>query len=215
SGLHRAQVVLSCASVEPRIGLVVFPACVGAHRAPHSFPTRRSSDLYYNQIVADEDALYSETEWKAIEDRSLELYPRDEIMLGFDGGRTRDATALVALRVRDMFAVPIRVWESEGEGWEIDRAEVNSAVHDTFKRYRVLGFYADVNLWESDIADWDETYGAGLKVQAKPSGNAIAWDMRQSLSKITMAHERLVGAIFDRKLRHNGDPILRRHVLNA
>jgi len=52
-------------------------------------------------------------------------------------------------------------------------------------------------------------------VQAKTNGNAIAWDMRQSLNKITMAHERLVAAIFDAKLRHNGDPILRRHVLNA
>ena len=39
--------------------------------------------------------------------------------------------------------------------------------------------------------------------------------MRQSLQRVTRAHERLVTAIFDGKIRHDGDRSLRRHVLNV
>jgi len=178
----------------------------------------RSRRVWLNQIVAEEEALHGPETWDPLRKDDEHLSPKDEIALGFDGGKTDDATALVAIRVRDGFADPIGIWEKpdgpQGEGWEIDKEKVDRAVRDTFRTYTVVGFYADVNLWESYISDWAEDFGEELVVKS-PGKNAVAWDMRSSLKLVTRAHERLMQAIFDRKISHNGDRTFRRHVLNA
>src|SRR5206468_6237956 len=68
---------------------------------------------------------------------------------------------------------------------------------------------------ESYVDDWHEAYGERLLVKAAATGNAIAWDMRAGGGKVTWAHERLFDFIKERKLRHNGDIRLQRHVLAA
>ncbi|AGM12105.1 terminase large subunit [Streptomyces phage Sujidade] len=179
----------------------------------------RSRRMWLNQIVAEEDALYGPAEWDALRNERLTLQPGDEIVLGFDGGKTHDATALVAIRVRDMAAFLLGLWEKpdgpQGENWEVPRWEVDSEVHSAFKQFKVQAFYADVALWESYISEWSETYGDGLAVKSPVGRDAIGFDMRSSLKLVTMAHERLMRSIFDGKLAHDGDRSLRRHALNA
>ena len=182
----------------------------------------RSRRMYLNQIVAEEDALYSPQQWGALKRDDAMLMPGDKIVMGFDGGKTDDATALVAIRVSDLCAFTLGLWERPdnwptGEGaprWEVPRDLVDSAVHDSFRLYDVQGFYADVALWESYIADWSTAYGEGLAVKASER-SVIGWDMRQSLQRVTRAHERLMRTIFDGKLGHDGDLAMQRHVLNA
>lgn len=96
----------------------------------------------------------------------------------------------------------------------MNREKVDSEVHAAFLNFKVQGFYADVNEWESYIDSWAATYRETLVVKAKES-HAVAWDMRQSQQKVTRAHERLMDNIFEGALRHDGDPDLRRHVFNA
>ncbi|MGW0900412.1 terminase, partial [Streptomyces goshikiensis] len=179
----------------------------------------RSRRMYLNQIVAEEDAVYGPAQWDPLGDSSLLLNPGDEIVLGFDGGKSDDATSLVALRVSDMAAFLVGLWEKpdgpSGKNWEVPRVEVDSAVHDAFRMFSVQGYYADVALWESYISEWDEQYGEDLAVRSPLGKDRIGWDMRSSLKSSTMAHERLMRSIFDGKLRHDGDLKLRRHVLNA
>ncbi|MFE9924276.1 terminase [Streptomyces sp. NPDC005774] len=179
----------------------------------------RSRRMYLNQVVAEEDAIYGPGEWDPLADEGKTLKPGDEIVLGFDGGKTSDSTALVALRVRDMHAVLLNIWEhpegEEGKHWTVPRHEVDSAVHEAFRLFDVRAFFADVALWESYIADWSETYGDQLGVKSPVGKDAIGWDMRGSQKTVTMAHERLMRTIFDAKLSHDGDLTLRRHVLNA
>jgi phage terminase large subunit-like protein len=178
----------------------------------------RSRRMWLNQIVAEEDAIYGPAEWDPLADDNALLQPGDEIVLGFDGGKTDDATALVGLRVSDSCAFVLGLWEKpdgpRGEGWIVPREKVDSAVHDAFRVFSVQGFYADVALWESYISDWTAQYGEGLAVKAMER-NAIGWDMRSSLQRVTRAHERLMTSVFDKKLKHDGDLSLRRHVLNA
>ncbi|WP_241695035.1 terminase [Streptomyces sp. C] len=178
----------------------------------------RSRRMWLNQIVASEDALYGPAEWDVLRRDELELKPGDEIVMGFDGGLRDDSTALIGLRISDSYAFVIGLWEKPdgpaGKDWEVPRLQVDSAVHDAFKVFSVQGFYADVALWESYISEWSETYGEGLAVKA-PGKDAIGWDMRSSLKAATMAHERLMRTVFDKKLVHDGDLKLRRHVLNA
>lgn len=176
----------------------------------------RSRRMWLNQIVADEDALYGPGDWDALRQDDLLLMPGDEIVLGFDGGKSDDATALVAIRVRDSAAFLLNLWErpSEVEHWEVPRALVDSAVHEAFGQYEVLGFFADVALWESYISEWTEIYAEGLIVKA-PFGGGIAWDMRRSIKVVTRANESLMQTVLDGKIIHNGDLMLRRHVLNT
>ena len=179
----------------------------------------RSRRMYFNQIVSEEEALYGREQWDALADESLELLPGDPVCLGFDGGKNDDATALVAIRTTDMAVFVLGVWQKPDDDsardWEVPRHEVDSAVHDAFASYGVLGFYADVNLWESYISEWAQAYGEGLEVKSPIGRDAIGWDMRSSLQRSTRAHEKLVQTIFDGKLKHDGNLYLRQHVFNA
>jgi len=179
----------------------------------------RSRRMYYNQVWADEEALHGPETWDPLADDTLTLHPGDEIVMGFDGSKSRDATALVAIRVSDGFASLLGFWERPdgpaGEDWQVNRTEVDSTVHEVFRTYGVKAFYADVREWESYIADWSEAYAGGLNVRSPGGRDGIGWDMRGQLKRSTMAHERLMRSVFDSKLKHDGDRRLRRHVLNA
>lgn len=178
----------------------------------------RSRRMWYNQVVAGEDSLFQLGDWLPLYDPRLRLKAGDKIVLGFDGGKTDDSTALVAIRVKDNAVFLLGLWEKPndetGRDWQVPRERVDNAVHAAFREHEVAGFYADVALWESYIAEWERLYGDQLEVKSS-AAKPIAWDMRQSLQKVTRANERLVQTILDRKLRHDGNKMLQRHVLNV
>ncbi len=178
----------------------------------------RSRRMWLNQIVAEEDALYTKGNWDPTADPNLHLELGDEVVLGFDGGKTDDSTALVALRIRDQAAFLIGLWEKPdgpaGENWIVPRDIVDETVRVAFQAFKVRGFYSDVALWESYIAEWSKDFREGLSVKSSAQ-DGISYDMRASLQRITRAHERLVQSILDGKIKHTGDRDLRRHVLNA
>lgn len=175
----------------------------------------RARRMFYNQIVAEEDQIYTPTELQAARVERAFLEPGDEIVLGFDGGKTDDATALVAIRLSDRVAFPIGIWERPNgkQDWYINRPQVDSAVHDTFSRYNVRAFFADVTLWESYIEQWSETYGPTLAVRAGVD-SAIGWDM-SSAKRTTRRHEALVSALKNGRVKHNGDPLFMQHIANV
>lgn len=178
----------------------------------------RSRRMYLNQIVAEEDALYGPADWEAMFVDGAILNPGDQIVLGFDGSKNDDATALVAIRISDRVAFLLCLEEKPdgplGDNWEVNKAKVDSAVHEAFRLYDVKVFYGDVSYWETHIDEWAAIYREQLSVKASER-HAIAWDMRQSQQRVTRAHERLMQAIIDRKVFHDGDSDLKRHVLNA
>ena len=187
-----------------------------------SISAAMSRRMWLNQVVAGDDSLHSAGTWDPMARPGEHLRPGDEIVLGFDGGRTDDATALVAMRVRDRFVEPLGIWQkpdhyTEGK-WEVNREEVNSKVHFAFKTYKVKAMFCDVALWESYIAEWEREYGDRVAVAASPH-KPFEFDMR-NLRKSVIAHERMLTAIFDGKLRHPGEStplgkLLRMHVLST
>lgn len=185
-----------------------------------SISAARSRRMWYNQVVADEDALFSREQWDALS-RERELAPGDEIVLGFDGGKSDDATALVAIRVSDRTAFLLALWQApdgpEGEGWVVPRERVHGAVQEAHSLYTVRAFYADVALWESYIALWEGEYADSYGVKSTKAGQAgggIGWNMKSD-KQATLANVRLMQTIFDGKLYHDGNVTLRRHALNA
>lgn len=192
--------------------------------ADGTYGANRIRRMFYNQITAASDSLIGPSEWDGARAEGelfgdkRDLQPGDEITLGFDGGKTDDATALVATRISDKTIIPLAIWQrpdgAAGDGWHINEAEVDSEVHLAFATYKVRAFYADVALWESYIANWSETYRELLLIKASPQ-SATGFDMRGNQQKIARGVEAFIQAIIDKRVKHNGHKLLRTHVLNA
>lgn len=145
----------------------------------------------------------------------------DQITLGFDGSSTNDATALVACRIRDRFLFPLLILETpegpEADGYEVDREKVDAAVARAFKRYDVVGFYADPPLWQDYVDKWNREYGEQLEVRSQ-SKHAIAWWTKRDV-QMAQALERLHTAILTGDMSHDDDTplgkVMTRHFMNA
>lgn len=184
-------------------------------------PISRKRRMWYNQIVTTEEALFTPAEIAGATPDGLtgtrkDLNRGDVITLGFDGGRTDDATALVAMRLEDRLIVPLAIWQKpEGvEGWSIDTARVNSLVHWAFSMFDIQAFYADVNLWESFINEWSDDYREVLKIKAT-SNSAVGFDMRGHRKRVAENNQEFVQSIRDNSISLNGSKTLRSHMLNA
>lgn len=201
-------------------------------------PTSESRRKWLNQVVAEEDQLWDYTQWYGLECNDY-LLPGDEIVLGFDGGRTEDSTALIAIRVKDCLVVPLGIWEKPDDlpgqdskrmgdnapSWTVDHVAVNSAVAGAMRDYGVVGMYSDVRYWESFVLNWGSMYGENMLVKSRNSAtsNPVAWDMRLSIKLSTYAHQRLAASIEGGVMRwsraNDGEKklsqVLAGHVLNV
>lgn len=198
-------------------------------------PPEEARRFYLNQIVAAADSWLAPHEYDANgpggrQDRGLpDLAPLkrsepgkwrdgDTVCLGFDGGRTDDSSALVAVRVSDGSAWLLGLWEKpsgpQGAGWEVDHDQVREAVDHAFATLDVVAFYSDVKEWETDVDAWRDEHQERLLVKAT-TRHTVAWDMRAHQAETVRAVEGLRRAFLDCEVPHDGDTRLRRHVLNA
>lgn len=172
---------------------------------------------FLNQVNAHEDAWISPQEWDrlALTDKTFQLAKGERITLGFDGSKSNDWTALVACRVSDGCLFVIAVWDPEKyDNNEVPREDVDAVVRSMKERYDVVGFRADVKEFEAYVDQWGEFYKKSLKVNATP-GNPVAFDMRGQTKRFAFDCERFLDAVLEREVNHNGDPVLRQHILNA
>jgi hypothetical protein len=93
-----------------------------------------------------------------------ELAPGEPIALGFDGSRTRDATALVAVHMVTGAAYLVDYWERpyglpKNSSWEVPRTEVSESVERAFAVWRVARMKADPSHWQDELAGWQNRWG--------------------------------------------------------
>jgi hypothetical protein len=173
--------------------------------------------FYLNEVTNADDALVTPSEWDACEIDDV-LEPGEEIVLGFDGSKSDDSSVLVAMRVHDRFVTVLGAQEKPDgparRDWEVDREYFDGLVASVMAQYRVVGFFSDVAHFESYVDKWSTEYASMLEVKATTK-SAVGWDMRARVAQQTAATERLVAAVADGSLRHDGGRLLRRHVLNA
>lgn len=108
----------------------------------------------------------------------------------------------------------IKVWDPKKYGGEVPREDVDATVHSMFQRYDVVAMRADVKEFESYVDSWGRAYKKKIKVNASPN-NPIAFDMRGQQKRFALDCERLEDAVLEREVSHDGNPVLRQHVLNA
>ena len=170
---------------------------------------------FLNQVNSAEDSWVSPQEWDRVADPEAELADGDRITLGFDGSKSGDWSALVACRVDDGCLFTIRVWNPELFGGEVPRLDVDAVVRSCFEKYEVVAFRADVHMFESYVDAWGRDFKRVLKVNASP-GQPVAFDMRGAVKrKFVMDCERFLDAVLEGELSHDGNAVLRQHVLNA
>lgn len=170
---------------------------------------------FLNQVNAAEDAWISPREWDACQDSKLRpLEKGDRIALGFDGSKSQDWTALVAVRIDDAAVFPIKIWNPEKYNDEVPRADVNDTVDWAFGQYDVVAFRADVREFESYVDAWGAKYGKKLKQKASAK-HPVAYDMRSNIKHFTLECERFADAVVEREVVHGGSVVLKRHINNA
>lgn len=127
-------------------------------------PLRRR--YYLNQLREEKGTWVTASEWSATE-RVEQVAPGTLITLGFDGSRFRDATGLVGTVVKTGYQWVLAVWarsDLDGPDWEVPEAEVNLAVEEAFRRYKVCRMYCDPWWWEETIAKWMGRWGEDVVV---------------------------------------------------
>ena len=171
---------------------------------------------FLNQVNAAEDSWLSPQEWDRIAnvDPEAKLQPKQRITLGFDGSKSNDWTALVACRVDDGMLFLIKAWDPNKYGGEVPREDVDATVRSMFERYDVVAFRADVKEFEAYVDQWGRLFKKKLKVNASPN-NPVAFDMRGQQKRFAFDCERLEDAVLEREVSHDGNPVLRQHVMNA
>ncbi|MDJ0338256.1 hypothetical protein [Cryobacterium sp. PH31-O1] len=84
--------------------------------------------------------------------------------------RIPDATAMVACRLSDMTLHPLGIWEATEraaqEGWNPPMVAIEAVLHESFKKYTVVGMFADPSHIEGYLDKWTARYHGQLKVIA-------------------------------------------------
>lgn len=165
--------------------------------------------FYLNQVRAAADRAFDREKWKLLARDDGPPPKRTPIVLGFDGSRFDDATALVGTVIATGYQFVLGLWEKPagpaGEDWEVPSDEVDAAVRDAFEHYKVWRLYADPPYWESNVAAWAGRYGRERVIEW--------WTHRDRQVAYALAAYRL--AMTTDELAHDGDPAMARHIGNA
>jgi phage terminase large subunit-like protein len=127
------------------------------------------------------------------------------MVLGFDGSYNRDSTALIGCTLEEPRLVTLGIWERpEGvKEWTVPRGEVLGAIDAALARYEVRMLAADDTFGRIWAMDLEALQGKGIEV--------VEWPTR-SQSRIAPAAAQVYGAIKDKRLTQDGDPVLAAHV---
>jgi phage terminase large subunit-like protein len=180
-----------------------------AEIADPTTPEWISRRYYLNQVVAVAAERWMDMEaWDSCAREDQEIPDGAQVVLGFDGSRTGDATALVAVSVVPTGEIPhvqpVAVHENTtgDPAFEVDMAEVMEEIRQACKRWRVREITADLTYWQLPLRILSDE---GLPVVEMP----------QTLPRMAPATAAFHQAAVSAHLTHSGDPDLRRHVANA
>jgi hypothetical protein len=232
SSAHDDGCVLHSPPCEP--GHVDLDTVIATIWDPSTAPQIARAD-FLNQITHASDSLVTQPEWAAVADATKVIADRDLITMGFDGSRGRakgkpDATALIGCRVSDGHLFEIGVWEaSDGPGmdtWSPPMSEIEAAVAEAFRNYRVAAFYCDpAKDWRSTVNAWESRFASAVQVKSTTDHPFEWWMTGGRTGLIQRAIEQFEGAIRNGartvaelgvpELTHDGSYALTRHVLAA
>ena len=148
-----------------------------------------------------EDAWLPPSAWAACADATRSIPDGAEVVLSFDGSFNGDTTVLTVATVDQRSHVDlVELWEADGR--QVPIVDVEQAIRQACRRWRVLEIAADPFRWARSLQLLE---GEGLPVMEYP----------QSPGRMTPATARFYEAVVNGALTHSGDSRLARHVGNA
>jgi phage terminase large subunit-like protein len=139
--------------------------------------------------------------WAACADASRSIPDGAEVAVSFDGSFNGDTTVLVVAIVDQRPHLDlVELWEAAGH--QVPIVDVEQAIRQACRRWRVLEIAADPFRWARSLQLLE---GEGLPVLEYP----------QSPGRMTPATARFYEAVVNGALTHSGDSRLARHIGNA
>lgn len=167
--------------------------------------------LYLNQWVeAGSTPWLAPGKWAACDIGAFEMVPGAKTFVGVDLSETRDSTAVAWGQLAgDVLRVKVRTWERPVDAhghpvahWEVPQAEVKEFIRELNREYDVVSNVFDP--WHSKLMRQD------LEAEGM-----LCEEIWQTGSRRSGATSALFDRIVTRRLAHDGDPVLARHVANA
>lgn len=143
--------------------------------------------------------------WAELARPDVSIPWRAAVTLGFDGSRFHDTTALVATDIETGHQELVGLWRAEDHNGEIPEDDVDAAMREAFKKWKVARLYADPPYWETTLDRWAGRWGAKRVFKwwtNRPKAMAYAIKAYSTAMKTG-------------ELTHNGDQMFAGHVGNA
>lgn len=169
----------------------------------NDFKTKR-----LNMWVDNVRAWLPEGEWDrcaTLTSDEIEI-PSRGVVLGFDGSKNGDNTALVAVTVeREPKIWVLGLWERPpgDDHWRVPRGEVKDAIRKAFREMPVCELAGDPYLWQDAMEELEEEFPERVI------------EFPQTPERMKLATQRFFELVHSQKIRHTGDPRLARHLGNA
>lgn len=164
-----------------------------------------------NQWVSSQVTWLPNGAWEACEG-DAPIADDDDIIIGFDGSFNGDSTVLVAATIpKDDEPVRvnlIKAWEKDNtihdDQWRVNIAEVEQTIIDYCQTHpNVREIACDPFRWQRSM---EALADKGLPIIEFPS---------TSPRRMTVACQKYYDAVMEKRIVHNGDPLLARHLSNA
>jgi phage terminase large subunit-like protein len=150
--------------------------------------------------------------WRACRRKGLVATKGDEIVVGFDGSSYRDSTALVGYHVAERHLWLEAIWTRPDkiEEWKVPRREVKAAVAALAEKFELTHLVCDPAHWYEEIEQWGEELG--LNSRREP---VVIEFQTNRPALMAPATSRFESSVLERKITHDGSPLLAQHVANA
>lgn len=144
--------------------------------------------------------------WADLTDTNKMLIPGDTVVLGFDGSWKNDSTALVAVRVDDMYCEVIGHWEQPPNepDWRVETSVVVDAIVDALRTYNVVELVCDPWEWQATLSDLIYEHNAPV----------VEFRTNQ-FSRMAPACNDFYREVMEGRLSHNGRSALGQHLANC
>lgn len=164
---------------------------------------------YLNQLVSGDHQAVDPRRWDALAS-DADVFDGERIALGFDGSLSEDSTALIACTADGHLFVPVvdgepTIWERpEGvREWRVPHLAVEDAVAKVMARWSVGRMLCDPPKWTTEIERWAQSWG---------DETVMFLDTNQP-KRMALACDRLTEAVRGEDCTHDGNPVLRAHIL--
>nr|WP_237727991.1 terminase large subunit [Cellulomonas sp. APG4] len=175
-------------------------SAVSRKMLPPEFKTKR-----LNIWVTSSNPWLPDGTWDACRDPERTIEDGTPVVLAFDGSRSNDATAILAVTIEERPRLQVvGLWEKPDDGsvWKVPRGEVKDEIRRACRRFKVKEIAWDEFLWQ-DAAE--ELLEEKIPVEYFP----------QTPERMRPATQRFYERVIDRDLTHDGDARLARHVGNT